>query len=179
MKTTPPDQTHSLPDTSNPSESALRKTFQKLLRKRSSKASKKLEKDLQHSSSKWQSYMQSSTQNAHLATDQPRFDDILPLRQPRLSADTEEVCHQDEACPFLTAAKDIPASGWCFITALQLLRVCLHAFDSMHMLAYWCYLQIILGLFARSLLLADGGPSVDHCHKGQEFNGLTPDCHQR
>ena len=92
MKTTPPDQTPRLPDVSNPSESALRKTFQKLLKKRSSKASKKLEKDLQRSSSKWQSYTQSSAHNVHPATDQPRLDDLLPPRQPRLSADTEEVC---------------------------------------------------------------------------------------
>lgn len=81
------------PDTSNQSESALKKTLQRLLKKRSSKVNKKLEKDLRRSSSQWQSYTQKLEQHAYPATDQPVLDaDLPPIRQPRLSADTEEVC---------------------------------------------------------------------------------------
>lgn len=78
------------PDTSNPSESALRKTLQKLLKKRSSKVNKKLEKNLRHSSSRWQSYTQKPVQAANPATDQPVLADLPPDRP--LSTDTEEVC---------------------------------------------------------------------------------------
>ena len=80
------------PDTSNQSESALRKTLQKLLKKRSSKVNKKLEKDLRHSSSQWQSYTHKPVQAAYPATDQPVLADLPPDRPPRLSTDTEEVC---------------------------------------------------------------------------------------
>lgn len=100
---TPTGPTPQPPDTSNQSESALKKTLQRLLKKRSSKVNKKLEKDLRRSSSQWQSYTQKPDQGAYPATDQPVVDaDLLPIRQPRLSADTEEVCVTAKALPACT-----------------------------------------------------------------------------
>lgn len=90
------------PDTSNQSESALKKTLQKLLKTRSSKVNRKLEKDLRRSSSQWQSYTQKPVQSAYPAPDEPVLEnDLPPVRQPRLSADTEEVCMTDTALTVL------------------------------------------------------------------------------
>ena len=88
---TPTDPVQGLPDANNASESALRKTLQKLLKKRSTKASKKLEKDLQSSNSKWQLYTQRSAQDSSPAVAQAKLDGLPSLRQPRQSADHEEV----------------------------------------------------------------------------------------